>query len=106
MTPFIVTGLLGKLDVDAVVLENPVQNPLTGYIIRTRAVRHGVSLAIAALYPEHREILRLGRKFLSLFLIYYKNFILAGLLTLDLRKKERSKINQPGARAKWIWKKR
>ncbi|PIO61737.1 hypothetical protein TELCIR_16730 [Teladorsagia circumcincta] len=27
----------------------------------------------------------------------------AGLLTLDPRKKERSKVNQPGARAKWIW---
>ncbi|PIO67539.1 hypothetical protein TELCIR_10705 [Teladorsagia circumcincta] len=28
-----------------------------------------------------------------------------GLLTLDPRKKERSKVNQPGARAKWIWRK-
>ncbi|VDM60926.1 unnamed protein product [Angiostrongylus costaricensis] len=27
----------------------------------------------------------------------------AGLLTYDPRTKERSKVNQPGARAKWIW---
>ncbi|VDM50051.1 unnamed protein product [Toxocara canis] len=27
----------------------------------------------------------------------------AGLLTRDPRKRERSKVNQPGARAKWIW---
>lgn len=63
MTPFIVTGLLGKLDVNANVLENPVQNPISGHIVRARAVRHGVSLAIAGLYPEHRETLRLGNDF-------------------------------------------
>jgi hypothetical protein len=31
------------------------------------------------------------------------NYFLAGYLTTDPRRKERSKINQPGARAKWIW---
>ena len=33
----------------------------------------------------------------------YSILFSAGLLTLDPRKKERSKVNQPGARAKWIW---
>ena len=29
--------------------------------------------------------------------------ILAGLLTWDVRTRERHKVNQPGARSKWIW---
>lgn len=60
LAPFIITDLLGKLDVSANVLENAVQNPISGSIVRARSVRHGISLALAALFPEHRETLRLG----------------------------------------------
>ncbi|PIO60124.1 30S ribosomal protein S9 domain protein, partial [Teladorsagia circumcincta] len=75
----IVAGLLGRVDVKA------KSSGSGGITALPRAVRHGTALGIAALYPEKMEPLRL-----------------AGLLTLDPRKKERSKVNQPGARAKWI----
>ncbi|CAI4229146.1 unnamed protein product [Auanema sp. JU1783] len=82
LAPLIVSDLLDRVDVKA-----NVEND--GITALPKAVRHGTSLCIAALYPESMEALRL-----------------AGLLTLDPRKKERSKVNQPGARAKWIWKRR
>uniref|UniRef100_A0A0N5AFS9 30S ribosomal protein S9, chloroplastic n=1 Tax=Syphacia muris TaxID=451379 RepID=A0A0N5AFS9_9BILA len=78
--PLIVTDLLGQMDIVA-----EIEGP-GGSTVIPRAVRHGVALCIAALYPKHQNKLRL-----------------AGLLTRDPRRKERNKINQPGARAKWIW---
>ncbi|KAK6745641.1 hypothetical protein RB195_012014 [Necator americanus] len=83
LAPMIVAGLLGKVDVKA------TSTGSGGITALPRAVRHGTALGIAALYPKTMEPLRL-----------------AGLLTADPRKKERSKVNQPGARAKWIWKRR
>ncbi|EYC14360.1 hypothetical protein Y032_0041g491 [Ancylostoma ceylanicum] len=83
LAPMIVAGLLGRVDVKA------TSTGSGGITALPRAVRHGTALGIAALYPKTMEPLRL-----------------AGLLTSDPRKKERSKVNQPGARAKWIWKRR
>ncbi|RCN48675.1 30S ribosomal protein S9 family protein [Ancylostoma caninum] len=80
LAPMIVAGLLGRVDVKA------TSTGSGGITALPRAVRHGTALGIAALYPKTMEPLRL-----------------AGLLTSDPRKKERSKVNQPGARAKWIW---
>ncbi|VDL73371.1 unnamed protein product [Nippostrongylus brasiliensis] len=79
LAPMLVARLLGKVDVKA------TSSGSGGITALPRAVRHGTALGIAALYPKTMEPLRL-----------------AGLLTLDPRKKERSKVNQPGARAKWI----
>lgn len=83
LAPMLVAGLLGRVDVKA------TSTGSGGITALPRAVRHGAALGIAALYPKTVEPLRL-----------------AGLLTLDPRKKERCKVNQPGARAKWIWKRR
>lgn len=83
LCPMIVSHLLGRVDVVA------KTEGSGGTSAIPRAIRHGTALCIAALYPETTEKLRL-----------------AGLLTADPRKKERSKVNQPGARAKWIWKRR
>ncbi|KHN74746.1 putative 40S ribosomal protein S9, mitochondrial [Toxocara canis] len=80
LAPLLVADLLGLVDIAA-----EVKGP-GGLSVVPRVVRHGVALGIAALYPEHADKLRL-----------------AGLLTRDPRKRERSKVNQPGARAKWIW---
>ncbi|CAD6195948.1 unnamed protein product [Caenorhabditis auriculariae] len=99
LAPLIVANLLGRVDVVATsecisttLPEAPNKTQverLPGQSSLPRAVRHGVALCLAALHPESFESLRLS-----------------GLLTLDPRKKERSKVNQPGARAKWIWKRR
>uniref|UniRef100_F1L5E8 40S ribosomal protein S9 n=1 Tax=Ascaris suum TaxID=6253 RepID=F1L5E8_ASCSU len=83
LAPLLVSDLLGLVDVDA-----EVEGP-GGLSVVPRVVRHGTALGIAALYPEHTEKLRLS-----------------GLLTRDPRRRERNKVNQPGARAKWIWKRR
>ncbi|KAJ1365730.1 hypothetical protein KIN20_026151 [Parelaphostrongylus tenuis] len=83
LAPMIVAGVLGQVDVIATTTGSG------GMTALPRAVRHGIALGIAALYPETMEPLRIS-----------------GLLTSDPRKKERSKVNQPGARAKWIWKRR
>uniref|UniRef100_A0A915B0L2 Ribosomal protein S9 n=1 Tax=Parascaris univalens TaxID=6257 RepID=A0A915B0L2_PARUN len=83
LAPLLVSDLLGLLDVDA-----EVEGP-GGLSVVPRVVRHGTALGIAALYPERAEKLRLS-----------------GLLTRDPRRRERNKVNQPGARAKWIWKRR
>ncbi|KAL3084198.1 hypothetical protein niasHT_039324 [Heterodera trifolii] len=84
LAPMIVAGKLGKVDIEAHLLDGP-----GGLSVVPRAVRQGAALGLAALFPETMERLRL-----------------AGLLSTDPRTKERCKINQPGARAKWIWKKR
>ncbi|KAM3723594.1 putative 40S ribosomal protein S9 [Dirofilaria immitis] len=84
LAPLIVTDLLGKLDITSKITDGP-----GGASVIPRIIRHGASLCIAALFPEYFDKLRL-----------------AGLLTSDPRKRERYKINQKGARAKWIWKKR
>ncbi|CAI5444640.1 unnamed protein product [Caenorhabditis angaria] len=99
LAPFIVSSTLGRFDVNATSVSISAETPeapnriqktsIGGQSSLPRAVRHGTSLCIAALNPECTEKLRLS-----------------GLLTLDPRKKERSKVNQPGARAKWIWKRR
>ena len=106
------TDLLGKIDV-----VSEVEGP-GGKTVIPRVVRHGVALAIAALFPEHFEKLRLGKYFYKGFLrsnvecketVCASKFFLtqepflAGLLTRDPRRKERNKVNQPGARAKWTW---
>ncbi|VIO91496.1 Uncharacterized protein BM_BM7784 [Brugia malayi] len=84
LAPLIVTDLLGKLDITGKITDGP-----GGTSVIPRIIRYGTSLCIAALFPEHFDKLRL-----------------AGLLTSDPRRRERYKINQKGARAKWIWKKR
>lgn len=84
MIPLIIADVLGK-----VYIAGELERGVSSDSNVVRAMRHGSSLCIAALYPEKAEMLRL-----------------AGLLTFDPRRKERNKINQPGARAKWIWKKR
>ncbi|KAI6240065.1 putative 40S ribosomal protein S9, mitochondrial [Aphelenchoides fujianensis] len=84
LSPLLLTNKFGQLDVDAKVVSGP-----GGLSVIPRAVRHAVSLGIVALHPEFKQKLRF-----------------AGLLTADPRRKERSKVNQPGARAKWIWKRR
>jgi len=84
LSPLIVTDLFGKVDIHVTVDNGP-----GGESVIPRASRHAVSLCLAALFPDVSEKLRL-----------------AGLLTSDPRKKERNKVNQPGARAKWIWKRR
>jgi small subunit ribosomal protein S9 len=84
IAPLIVTEMFGRVDIEAKVL-----NEQYGLSIVPRAVRHGVSLGIAALFPETKDKLRD-----------------VDMLTMEPRRKERSKINQPGARAKWIWKRR
>ncbi|CAI2347915.1 unnamed protein product [Caenorhabditis sp. 36 PRJEB53466] len=99
LAPMIISQTLGRFDVKATTScvsnslpEAPnkeILNRSGGMSSLPRAVRHGTALCIAALQPDVAEPLRL-----------------AGLLTLDPRKKERSKVNQPGARAKWIWKRR
>ncbi|GMS89334.1 hypothetical protein PENTCL1PPCAC_11509, partial [Pristionchus entomophagus] len=80
LCPLIVTDLLGSLSITATTTGEGGETAVP------RAVRHGLSLSIAALYPEKKEALTLS-----------------GLLTRDPRKRERSKVNQPGARSKWIW---
>ncbi|CAD5220982.1 unnamed protein product [Bursaphelenchus xylophilus] len=84
IAPLIITGRLGKVDVAVKIEEGP-----GGISAVPRAARHALSLGLAALYPNTKNMLRL-----------------AGLLTQDPRRKERNKVNQPGARAKWIWKRR
>uniref|UniRef100_A0AC35U1Q6 28S ribosomal protein S9, mitochondrial n=1 Tax=Rhabditophanes sp. KR3021 TaxID=114890 RepID=A0AC35U1Q6_9BILA len=83
IAPLIVADVLGKVDIEVTTSGDG------GLSAVPRAVRHAVALGIAAIYPQQVERLRIS-----------------GLLTSDPRRKERSKVNQPGARAKWIWKRR
>jgi len=82
--PLIICDMLGKFDIKAKIIDGP-----GGLTVIPRAIMTAMALSISALHPEHREKLRLS-----------------GLLTHDPRKRERSKINQKGARAKWRWVKR
>ncbi|KHJ94179.1 hypothetical protein OESDEN_05891 [Oesophagostomum dentatum] len=54
LAPMIVAGLLGRVDVKA------TSTGSGGITALPRAVRHGVALGIAALYPKTMEPLRLG----------------------------------------------
>lgn len=56
MCPLIITDLLGKVDVDAMIVEGT-----GGTSAVPKAVRHGTSVAVAALFPEYREMLRIGK---------------------------------------------
>lgn len=96
MAPLLLTDKFGLVDVEATYISGG------GQTSTPRAIRHGLSMGLAVLYPECKEKLRFGWLFLSKI---ESNFVyfLAGYLTIDPRHKERSKINQPGARAKWIW---
>lgn len=53
VAPLIVTDMFGRIDIEAKVLEGPY-----GLSIVPRAVRHGASLGIAALFPETKTKLR------------------------------------------------
>ncbi len=123
LSPMLVTGMFGKVDVAAEVtrtLGGNIKghgNRHHGHMVVPRAVRTGAALGIAALYPEHKETLRLGgaasfHRF-SLFsranrvrLVQPDVWFSAGLLGDDPRVKERNKVAQRGARGKWIWKRR
>lgn len=58
MAPLLLTDLFGKVDIDAKFISGNY-----GETVVPRAIRHGTSLCIAALFPEYREILRLGRSY-------------------------------------------
>lgn len=49
------TDLLGKLDIEGKITDGP-----GGASVIPRIIRHGASLCIAALFPEHFDKLRLG----------------------------------------------
>ncbi|KAF7634669.1 Protein HIRA [Meloidogyne graminicola] len=83
LSPLIVTGLLGKVDIEAKIIAGTGGKSAT-----PRAIRTATALALASLYPDLAERLRL-----------------AGLLNFDKRRKERRKPSQKGARARWIWRK-
>uniref|UniRef100_A0A0N5BPG1 28S ribosomal protein S9, mitochondrial n=1 Tax=Strongyloides papillosus TaxID=174720 RepID=A0A0N5BPG1_STREA len=83
VAPLLVADVMGRVDIEATTGGDGGQSALP------KAVRHAVALGIAALYPKQFEKLKMS-----------------GLLTTDPRRKERNKVNQHGARAKWIWKRR
>lgn len=56
MAPFILANKLGQVDVEAHLVEGP-----GGTIATPRAIRHGISLGLAALYPESKLKLRFGK---------------------------------------------
>jgi ribosomal protein S9 len=72
LSPLIVTGLLGKVDIEAKVIFG-----VGGKSVTPRAIRTATGLALAALYPDLAERLRL-----------------AGMLNYDKRRKERKKVFQ------------
>lgn len=53
------TDFLGKLDITGKITDGP-----GGASVIPRIIRHGASLCIAALFPEHFEKLHLGTFFL------------------------------------------
>lgn len=66
MAPLILTDKLGLVDVEANVVEGP-----GGLTATPRAIRHGLSLGLAALYPEFKQRLRFGNfKFLVILYNY------------------------------------
>ena len=53
--------MLGEVDVDAKILEHGgTAETGAGALLIPRSVRHGLALGLASLYPQHRELLRLG----------------------------------------------
>lgn len=62
LTPLLITDLLGKVDVSAELVGKG------GTSVIPRVVRHGLSLCLAALYPEFETKLRLGF-FFEFFLV-------------------------------------
>lgn len=85
--PLQLSGMLDKVDIKAVAIRIP--KVLGGSQI-AMSVRYGVSMAIASYIDEAtREKMRL-----------------AGLLTRDVRTRERKKFGQEGARRKYTWRKR
>jgi len=95
--PFILLDRLGQFDVESThksktgqFTRDPHNQLGIGETVVASGTRHGIALGLLAfITPDEAEKLRL-----------------AGLLTKDIRRRERKKIGQPGARAKWIWKKR
>lgn len=55
LSPLIVTDLLGKVDIIGHITDGP-----GGASVIPRIIRHGASLCIAALFPDHFDKLRLG----------------------------------------------
>ncbi|XP_071445385.1 small ribosomal subunit protein uS9m isoform X2 [Hetaerina americana] len=81
--PLIFTGLIDQVDVDATVMGGGVTS-------QAGAVRWAIAWGL--------------RSFVSIDMV--EKMRLAGLLTKDLRRKERKKPGQEGARRKFTWKKR
>ncbi|KAG1663999.1 28S ribosomal protein S9, mitochondrial [Nymphon striatum] len=80
MFPLLFTGHLHKVDIECTVNGN-------GESAQAGAIRHGLSLALSSLVSsEEKERMRI-----------------AGLLTRDVRMRERKKPGQKGARAKYPW---
>lgn len=91
IAPLQLTGMLGKVDVEANViggtlLAEHLEAP--GETSRAISVRYGIAVGLAALGIEEDKLR------------------LAGYLTPERRRRERNKPGQDGARAKWTWKKR
>lgn len=84
MFPLQFTGLLMKVDLEATL------NDAVGTTAQANAIRHGLSLALRSFVSE-QEVERMR---------------LAGLLTRDIRHRERKKPGQEGARRKYTWLKR
>ena len=85
--PLQLSGMLDKVDIFANVVMQPKRH---GPGAVSGAIRSALSLSIAAYVDkETRERMRL-----------------AGLLTIDVRTRERKKFGQEGARRKYTWKKR
>ncbi|PAA77394.1 hypothetical protein BOX15_Mlig014420g2 [Macrostomum lignano] len=102
-SPLVVTGMLGKVDIDATVTVSSPEQPEGRLRVRTRvddvaymasqagALRLAIARAIACHLPtkQLRDRLRMS-----------------GLLTPDMRLPERFYYGQDGPRAKWTWKAR
>lgn len=86
--PIRLAGLQDKVDIYANMIM-PKKNEKIGQVSVAYCIRSAVSSTIAAYNPEIRD-----------------RFRLAGLLTEDLRLKERKKFGQMKARRKYTWKKR
>lgn len=87
LTPLQISDMIDRVDIEAKIVRS---ERFIGQGAVAYALRYALSTSIAAFVDtETRERLRL-----------------AGLLTIDLRYRERKKFGQKGARAKYTWKKR
>lgn len=85
--PLAISNMLDKVDIIANVIRQPIQ---LGKGCVAMAIRYAVATSVATFRDiDVRERMRL-----------------AGLLTIDTRRKERKKFGQEGARRKYTWKKR